>query len=82
MRQFTDVLNEVFPQVTALEQQILEQKYQRPGDPQSFDLYAFQNEFHAVVRKSGADGEPLASLDEATKRSFDSLRQFLDEGNV
>ena len=41
-----EVLVEIFPQVTQLDQQILEQKYQRPGDPNSFDLHIFQNEFH------------------------------------
>ena len=41
VRQFTDVLNDLFPQITQLDQQVLEQKYQRPGDPNSFDLHIF-----------------------------------------
>lgn len=41
VRQFIGVLVDAFPQVTQLDMQILEQKYQRPGDPESFDLHIF-----------------------------------------
>ena len=55
VREFTRILTETFPQVTANEQQVLTAKYARPNDPNSFNFMDFNNDLYQLAQKQTGD---------------------------
>ena len=79
MQDFTRTLTTVMPQLSADDQSTIQQKYERPGDRDSFDLHSFQSDLMQIVSLSSSK---TPTLDTATKQLYQQVLQGLKTGEV
>ena len=82
MRDFDTTLTQVMPVVSQNEKQLLELKYQMPGDPNAFNVMQFMQDLYQMAMQTGGDSSRIMSLNDNEKKLYQHLNNALEAGEA